>query len=135
MGARPVCSYSRGVAAELRILIADDNSDAAEALAELLRDRGFTVLTATDGQSAAELASEFHPQVGILDIRMPRMDGHELARHIRRQPWGREMLLVALSGWEHGRDRGLAPEAGFDYQIAKPADLERLMELFATVEA
>lgn len=133
MGARRVSSYSRGVAAELRILIADDNSDAAEALAELLRDRGFTVLTATDGQSAAELASDFRPQVGILDIRMPRMDGHHLARHIRRQPWGREMLLIALSGWEQGRDR-LAQEAGFDYQIAKPAELERLMELFATVE-
>jgi CheY-like chemotaxis protein len=130
-----VCSYPRAVAIELRILIADDNSDAAGALAELLTDHGHTVLIATDGQSAAELASDFHPQVGVLDIHMPRMDGHELARHIRRQPWGREMLLVALSSWEHRRDRGLAREAGFDYQIAKPADLERLMELFATVEA
>ena len=121
------------MAAQLRILVADDNSDAALTLAQLLRERGHTVRTATDGQSAVDVAVIFHPQVSVLDIHMPLMTGHEVARYLRRQPWARQMLIVALSGWKQGRDRALAREAGFDYQLTKPATFESLVELFETM--
>ena len=120
------------MAAQLRILVADDNSDAAMTLAQLLRERGHTVRTATDGRSAVDVAVIFHPQVSVLDIDMPLMTGHEVARFLRRQPWGRQMLIVALSGWKQGRERALAGEAGFDYQLTKPADFESLVEFFET---
>lgn len=123
------------MAAQLRILVADDNSDAAMILAQLLRERGHTVRTATDGESAVHVAVIFHPQVSVLDIDMPRMTGHEVARYLRRQPWARQMLIVALSGWKQGRDRVLAREAGFDYQLTKPANFESLVELFETAHA
>ena len=120
------------MATQLRVLVADDNSDAAIVLAQLLRERGHTVRTATDGQSAVDLAVIFHPQVSVLDIDMPLLSGHEVARFLRRQPWARQMVIVALSGWKQDRDRALAREAGFDYQLTKPADIESLMGLFET---
>jgi CheY-like chemotaxis protein len=113
----------------LRILLADDEGDVVATLAELLRARGHTVRTVSDGQSAINVAGDFQPQVSVLDIGMPLMSGHEVARYLRRQPCGRGMLLVALSGWGSKQDRTVAREAGFDYHLTKPADFDHLAEL------
>src|SRR5450432_554244 len=117
------------MASSLRILLADDNCDSVEMLAAVLRYQGHEVRVANDGESALEAATEFRPQASILDIGMPRMTGHELARRIRQEPWGQNMLLVALSGWGESKDKKLARDAGFDYHITKPADVQALSEL------
>lgn len=110
-------------------MVADDESAAVVTMAQLLRDRGHTVCTATDGRSALEVAVHFCPQVSVLDIGMPQMTGHEVARSLRRLPRGREMLLIAVSGWGERADKALAREAGFDYHLTKPADFEQLLGL------
>jgi PAS domain S-box-containing protein len=118
--------------AGLRILVADDNSDALQALALMLRMKGYEVLTASDGVDAFRKAKERAPDVALLDIGMPGLDGHEVARRIRQQPWGKDLLLVALTGWGQDRDRDQAHEAGFDLHQTKPVDADTLDELIGT---
>jgi signal transduction histidine kinase/CheY-like chemotaxis protein len=113
-----------------RILIADDNRDAAESMSMLLRMMGNEVRTVHDGFQAMEEASAFRPDVMLLDIGMPRMNGYDVARAIRAQRWGAGMLLVALTGWGQDDDKRRADEAGFDQHFTKPvnpAALERLI--------
>lgn len=115
----------------LKILVADDNIDAAEMLSLLLKSSGAEVRTAFDGDEALRLADEFTPDVAILDIGMPKLDGHEIARRIRLRPWGRRALLIALTGWGQTRDRARSSEAGFDTHLTKPVDLQRLLGTLA----
>jgi signal transduction histidine kinase/ActR/RegA family two-component response regulator len=103
-----------------RILIADDNHDAAESLATLLQLRGHEVRTAHDGEEALAAAKVFKPDVVLLDLGMPKMDGYEAARRIRRLAWGRRARLVALTGWGQQQDRQRTREAGFDAHLVKP---------------
>jgi len=103
-----------------RILVADDNSDAAEALALQLRLAGHDVRSANDGLEALEVAETFAPQVVLLDLGMPRMDGYETAREIRRKWWGKSATLVALTGWGGQQDRQRTSDAGFDAHLVKP---------------
>jgi signal transduction histidine kinase len=103
-----------------RILVADDNNDAVEALALQLQLAGHDVRTANDGMEALEVAETFVPQVVLLDLGMPRMDGYETARQIRRRSWGRSTTLVALTGWGQLQDRQRTSEAGFDVHLVKP---------------
>jgi signal transduction histidine kinase len=103
-----------------RILVADDNSDAAEALALQLRLAGHDVRSANDGLEALEVAETFAPQVVLLDLGMPRMDGYETAREIRRKWWGKTATLVALTGWGGQQDRQRTADAGFDAHLVKP---------------
>lgn len=110
----------------LRILVADDNRDVVEALAAFLRLRGHDVRAAFDGRSAVGVAEELHPDACVLDVEMPVLTGHEVARHIRSMPWGQGMLLVAVSGWGQPADKRLAREAGFNHHFTKPADPEEL---------
>jgi signal transduction histidine kinase len=110
----------------LRILIADDNVDSATSWSALIEDSGHQVVTAYDGLSALEAAVEFRPQVALLDIGMPRLDGYELARRIRATDWGREVMLVAITGWGQAKDRAMAYEAGFDEHFTKPLDPSQL---------
>lgn len=109
-----------------RVLIADDNADVVESLAQLLRKRAHSVCIALDGEAAFEAAAAFRPDVAILDVGMPRLDGYELARQIRREPWGRAMRLIAVTGYGHGRDRQRAKQAGFDVHLVKPVSVEAL---------
>ena len=109
-----------------RILVADDNADAAESLALILRLRGHQVRTADHGQAAIEVAAEFRPEVVILDLGMPKINGYDAARHIRWEQWGKNVLLIALSGWGQPDDRQRSVEAGFDHHLTKPADLQEL---------
>jgi signal transduction histidine kinase len=114
-----------------RILVADDNPDARESLAALLSLGGHEVFRAQDGSDALETAERCRPDVALLDIGMPRANGYEVARHIRRQPWGRDMVLVALTGWGQESDRRRSREAGFDSHLTKPVDPDVLDELLA----
>ena len=108
-----------------RILIVDDNEDALMSLANLLGLDGHEVCTAGNGFVALDRAPAFAPEVAVLDIGMPGLDGYELARRIRAQPWGRSMVLVALTGWGQEADRRRSREAGFDSHWVKPLDVDR----------
>jgi signal transduction histidine kinase len=119
----------------LRILVADDNADALESLATLLELGGHEVFSAANGALALEAAERHKPDVALLDIGMPKLDGYEVARRIRAQPWGRRMTLVALTGWGQDSDRRRSGEAGFDSHLVKPLDLDKLTELLGRVPA
>jgi CheY-like chemotaxis protein len=114
-----------------RILLADDNLDAADSLAMVLRLLGCEVRTAADGRKAVEAAEAFRPEVVLLDIGMPELNGYEAAKLIREQPWGREIVLVALTGWGQEEDKRLAREAGFDHHLVKPAELGEVQHILA----
>lgn len=116
-----------------RILVADDNEDARESLAELLSLSGYEVFRAPDGSTALQSAERYRPHVALLDIGMPRANGYEVARTIRGQPWGRAMVLVALTGWGQESDRRRSQEAGFDTHLTKPVDPDVLDKLLARV--
>jgi signal transduction histidine kinase len=119
--------------AERRILIVDDNKDSAASLAMLLEMAGNTVREAHDGLAAVEAAEEFRPDLMLLDIGLPKLDGLEVCRRIRSMPWGRDVRIVALSGWGQDADRRKSREAGFDHHLLKPVnypDLARLLNAF-----
>ena len=118
-----------------RILVADDNRDSLDTLAELLQLGGHEIHKAVDGVQALEAATRVRPDLVLLDIGMPGMDGYEVARRIRSQPWGREATLVALTGWGQENDRKRSREAGFDSHCIKPLDLQRLSILLASLPA
>jgi CheY-like chemotaxis protein len=121
----------RAPARKRRVLIADDNGDALMTMAALLEIEGHEVHTATDGEHALARAEAVHPDVAILDIGMPRLSGHEVAQRIRATPWGRDMQLIALTGWGQAQDQELARSAGFDHHCTKPVDLQMLLGLLA----
>jgi CheY-like chemotaxis protein len=118
-----------------RILVADDNLDALETLAQLLQLGGHEIHKAVDGVEALETATRVRPDLVLLDIGMPGMDGYEVARRIRSQPWGRQPTLVALTGWGQENDRKRSREAGFDSHCIKPLDPQRLVNLLASLPA
>ncbi len=108
----------------VRILVADDNRDAAASLATLLSLDGHEISVAYDGQAALTSAESFRPDVALLDIGMPNLNGYEVAQSIRATAWGRTIMLVAVTGWGQSEDKRRALEAGFDHHFTKPLDLE-----------
>jgi CheY-like chemotaxis protein len=114
-----------------RVVVADDNPDAASSLAELLRMLGHEAYTAEDGEQAVEAVRRMRPDVVLLDLGMPRVDGLEAARRIRQLPYGKDVLLVALTGWGQDADRRRTAQAGFDRHLVKPVDVSQLDELIA----
>ena len=112
-----------------KVLVADDNRDAADSLTLLLQTEGHHVRTAYDGHSAFETIETFRPEVVLLDIGMPGLSGYEVAERVRSQAWGRELVLIALTGWGQTQDRQRALEAGFDHHVTKPVEAEKLQEL------
>jgi CheY-like chemotaxis protein len=112
-----------------RILIADDNADSAESMGMLLRLMGNDVRIASDGLEAVEQAAIFQPDIVLLDIGMPRLDGYEAARRIRKQAWSHDALLVAVTGWGPSDDSAEATAAGFDRRFTKPLDPAELRRL------
>ena len=118
----------------LRMLIVDDNRDAADSLAMLLRTTGNEIRTAYDGLEALQVASEFRPEVVLLDIGLPKIDGHEVAQRIRREPWGAPVCLIAVTGWSDESDRARSRAAGFDHHLVKPLDTAHLAQLLSAVE-
>jgi two-component system CheB/CheR fusion protein len=101
----------------------------------VLRLYGHEVFCAANGRAALEAAERHRPDVALLDIGMPLLDGYEVARRIRAQPWGRGVTLLALTGWGQESDRRRSAEAGFDQHLVKPLDVGKLLELLAHAPA
>jgi signal transduction histidine kinase len=118
----------------LRLLIVDDNRDNAESLRLLLGLMGHCVRVALDGIEGIQVAEEFRPHAVLLDIGMPNVDGNEVCRRIRSHDWGREMVLIAQTGWGHEEDRRRTREAGFDHHLVKPINHASLNELLAKID-
>ncbi|MEN3944244.1 ATP-binding protein [Prosthecobacter sp. SYSU 5D2] len=113
----------------LRVLVVDDNVDSAVGLARLLGRAGHQVSLAYDGPEALEQARKLTPEAIVLDIGLPTMDGYEVARLLRLEPWGSDVLLIAVTGYGQEEDRQRALMAGFDHHLVKPVDLARLKDL------
>jgi PAS domain S-box-containing protein len=107
---------------DARILIADDNKDSAESLAMLLQLRGAEVRTVHDGLEAIETAKAFQPDLVLLDIGMPKLNGYDAARRLREQPWSGKATIVAMTGWGQPDDKRRAADAGFDHHLTKPIE-------------
>jgi signal transduction histidine kinase/ActR/RegA family two-component response regulator len=120
---------------DLRVLVADDVADSRETLAMGLQMIGYQVRTAADGPQALDAARAFRPDVAILDIGMPGLTGYEVARRIRQHDWGRETILIALTGWGQRDDLHRASAAGFDHHMTKPADSAALHRLLDGIAA
>ncbi|MEZ5486956.1 MAG: PAS domain-containing protein [Steroidobacteraceae bacterium] len=114
-----------------RLLVVDDNHDAADSLAAMLRLAGHAVQVAYDGASAMALAETARPDVILLDLGMPQTSGYDVARWVRRQPWGSSLRLIALTGWGQTEDRRRTREAGFDHHLTKPVDPDQLIAVLA----
>jgi CheY-like chemotaxis protein len=114
-----------------RVLIADDNKDAVTSLAMLLEHAGHEVVTAATGLEALEVADRARPDVLILDIGMPGLNGYQVARRIRQEAWGRRAVLIAATGWGQADDVDRARTAGFDHHLTKPIDPDALDRLLA----
>jgi PAS domain S-box-containing protein len=125
---------SVGSARPLRILVVDDNHDSAESLAMLLTLGGHDVRTAHDGVAAVDAARTFRPRVVLMDIGMPRVNGYEAARTIREAPWGRDVILIALTGWGQDEDKRRTAEAGFDAHLTKPMDPHEFEAVLASLD-
>jgi CheY-like chemotaxis protein len=113
-----------------RVLVVDDNPDAADSLAMLLQALGNDVRVAYDGEEAVDKALQFSPEIVLLDIGLPKMHGYDVAKKIRGAQ-GRDVLLVAVTGWGQEEDRRRSREAGFDFHFTKPVDPEDLVRLVA----
>ena len=124
-------SLGNGTKAGHRILLADDNRDALDSLATLLQCDGHEVHTAADGAEALAVAAEYRPNVVLLDIGMPKLDGYEVARRIRAEPWGQATVLIALTGWGQDEDRRRSREVGFNSHLVKPLDPDALSKLLS----
>jgi CheY-like chemotaxis protein len=114
-----------------RIVVADDNEDSAESFAMLLSFSGHEVRIAHDGAAALDAVRNFRPDVAFLDIGMPGLTGYEVAEAVRAEPWGREVTLIAVTGWGQPDDRMRAHAAGFDRHLVKPidpAEVDRLLD-------
>jgi len=118
-----------------RLLVVDDNGDAAESLALLLHAVGAEVRTAHDGEAGLAQAAEFRPQAVLLDLGMPGMDGFEVARRLRRDPAQAGLVIVALTGWGQEEDRRRTRAGGFDHHLTKPVDIDALLDILARVGA
>lgn len=117
-----------------RILIVDDNRDSADSLATLMRIMGNDTRTAYDGLEGVTVAGEFRPAVILLDIGLPKLNGYEACRRIRGEPWGKSVILIAVTGWGQEEDRRRSRGAGFDHHIVKPVDSHELMKLLAGLQ-
>jgi CheY-like chemotaxis protein len=128
--AQPASGTSRSSARKRRrVLVVDDNEDAAAMLAETLNAFGYTTAVAHDGPAALRTAEQFHPDTALLDIGLPVMDGYELAERLQEQLRGRDLLLVAITGYGRDSDKQRSRDAGFHHHFTKPLDLDALTKL------
>jgi PAS domain S-box-containing protein len=125
-------TVSRHAAGPRRILVVDDNADSAESLAMLLKLNGHETRLAYDGLQAVEAAEQFRPDLVLLDIGLPKLNGFDACRRIREHAWGQNMVLVALTGWGQEEDRRKTKDAGFDHHLTKPVDYDALMQLLVS---
>jgi CheY-like chemotaxis protein len=116
-----------------RVLIADDHVDAAIGLAEWLETMGYEVYTAYDGVDALDTARRVKPDALLLDITMPGLDGDEVCRRLRQEPWAREVMMAAITGYGGAEDRRRSREAGFDHHFVKPVDPRKIRDLLQSL--
>lgn len=121
-----------GAETAARILVVDDHPDVCHSLAALLRSLGHEVATAGDGLEALETAGRFRPDLVLLDLGMPRLDGYATCQHLRLEAWGEDLTIVAMSGWGGADDRRKCEAAGFDDHLVKPVALADILRLIAT---
>jgi CheY-like chemotaxis protein len=133
VAAAPVAEVEPVPAASRRILIVDDNPDGAESLAMLLEEFGHETYQAHDGLEALDAAERVRPEAVLLDIGLPKLNGYEVCRRLRQQPWGEGLTIVALTGWGQEDDRLRSHQAGFDTHLVKPVDLDLLLKLLASL--
>ncbi|MBI1380798.1 MAG: PAS domain S-box protein [Planctomycetaceae bacterium] len=125
----PIAVQPDGGTLALRVLVVDDNTDSADSLAIALEMMGSEVLTAYDGEAAVSVAATHRPDVILLDIGLPKLNGYEVCRRIRAQEWGRDIFILAQSGWSQDEHRERTREAGFDHHLVKPVDPDVLVRL------
>jgi len=116
-----------------RVLLADDNVDGAESLRLNLEIQGHDVRVAFDGAAALDLADDFRPEIMVLDLGMPKLDGLEVCRRVRARQWGDDVTIIALTGWGQEQDRRRTLEAGFDHHLVKPVEPQALARLISEV--
>ena len=117
----------------LRILVVDDNEDGANSLGQMLQIMGNQVRVAHDGLAAIDAAEDFRPEVILLDIGMPKLNGYDACRRIRKESWGKDTVLIALTGWGQNEDRRRTSEAGFDFHLVKPVESNTLVKVLAEI--
>jgi signal transduction histidine kinase len=130
----PAESRCEPEAAVRRVLVVDDNKDAATSLSMMLALDGHEVRRAYDGIEALAVADDFRPEVVLLDIGMPRLDGYATARELRKRPWARDLLLVAITGWGHQEDKRRSAEAGINRHLVKPVEPEVVRQLLEELQ-
>lgn len=128
---QPIAATDESSSTARRVLIVDDNADAADTLALLLTEHGHATHIAYDGASALVAVSEFRPEVILLDLGLPDIDGIEVCKAVRAEPGGGDVTVVALSGWGQNRDKRRTAKAGFDAHLTKPADFAAVTHLLA----
>lgn len=114
-----------------RILVVDDNPDSALSMAMMLSMMGHETRTAHDGEAAVASAEEFRPQVVLLDIGLPKLNGYEVAQRIRKEEWGASMFLVAITGWGQDEDRRRSEDVGMNLHLVKPVEPSALDRVLA----
>src|SRR5271154_3250352 len=119
----------------LRVLVVDDNVDTVTTLALLVKESGHEVRTAYDGSAVLEAALDYRPNVVLLDIGLPGLNGFEVAKQLRQQPALRNAVLIAMTGYGRESDRQRSQEAGFDHHLVKPGDFGKVLQILATVSA
>ncbi len=127
--------YHPPAGAMRRVLVVDDNDDALNSLSMLVRVLGNQVFMARDGLEAVEVAEQFGPDIVLMDIGMPKLNGYEAARRIRMHPGGADIVLIATTGWGQEEDRRRSKEAGFDHHLVKPLELAKLQEILAAASS
>jgi CheY-like chemotaxis protein/anti-sigma regulatory factor (Ser/Thr protein kinase) len=118
-----------------RILVVDDNRDSVFTLSNLLRIRGNEVRTAYDGLEAIEVGAEFRPEIILMDVGMPKLNGYEATRRIRQTPWGSDVFIVTLSGWGQTEDLQRSADAGCSAHLTKPVELADLEQVLPAIHA
>jgi CheY-like chemotaxis protein len=121
----------KGNTQRFRILVVDDNPDSALSLAMMLSIMGHDTRTAHDGESAVSTAESFRPDVVLLDIGLPKLNGYEVAQRIRTSSWGESMFLIAVTGWGQDEDRQRSSEVGLNVHMVKPVEPSALQKLLA----
>ena len=116
-----------------RILVVDDNPDSALSMAMMLSMMGHETRTAHDGEAAVATAEAFRPQVVLLDIGLPKLNGYEVAQRIRREEWGASMFLVAITGWGQDEDRRRSEDVGMNLHLVKPVEPSALDRVLANL--
>ena len=131
----PVPPAAAATPRRFKILVVDDNPDSALSMAMMLSIMGHDTRTAHDGESAVTTAETFLPEVVLLDIGLPKLNGYEVAQRIREQPWGQSMFLIAVTGWGQDEDRQRSSEVGLNVHMVKPVEPAALEKLLAALPA